>query len=97
MKQTKVYPHELAARGFVPANWKEMTDCQKEKYLFVELYISQTVKHSDSGWSGVEYIVYTNGEEYIFFLDENYHKTRGICVTANSKKAITTAVFDNIG
>lgn len=96
MKQNKIYPNELSARGFVSASWKEMTDCQKEKYLFVELYISQTVKHSDSGWIGAEYVVYTNGEEYVFFLDENYHKSCGVCVTENSKQAIATDVFDNI-
>ena len=96
MKQTKVYPHELEEKGFKELLFREMSECQLLKSIFVEKYLSLTVKHADSGWKGAEYAVYSNGEEYVFFLDTNYDRCRGICVTADSKQAIATDVFDNI-
>ena len=97
MKQTKVYPHDLEEKGFKELSFSEMSKCQLEKSTFVEKYVSLAVKHADSGWKGAEYAVYSNGEEYVFFLDNNYDRCRGICVTADSKVAIATDVFDNIG
>lgn len=99
MKQTKVYPHELEERGLKELSFREMSECQLAKSAFVEKYLSPTVKHANSGWQGVEYAVYSNGEEYVFFLDldGNHDRCRGICVTADSKQAIATDVFDNIG
>lgn len=97
MKQTKVYPHVLKEKGFKELHLREMSECQLAKSVFIERYLSPTVKHANSGWKGVEYAVYSNGEEYVFFLDDNYDRCRGICVTADSKQAIATDVFDNIG
>lgn len=96
MKQTKVYPHILEEKGFKELSLREMSECQLAKSAFVERYVSPTVIRANSGWKGVEYVAYTNGEEYIFFLDDNYDRCRGVCVTADSKVAIATAVFDNI-
>ena len=96
MKQNKIYPHELEEKGFKELPFREMSGCQLTKSVFVESYLSPTVKHANSGWKGVEYAVYSNGEEYVFFLDDNYDRCRGICVTADSKQAIATDVFDNI-
>ena len=96
MKQNKVYPHELEEKGFKELSLNEMSECQLSKSAFVKRYVSPTVKHADSGWKGVEYVVYSNGEEYVFFLDDNYDRCRGVCVTADSKVAIATDVFDNI-
>lgn len=96
MKQNKIYPHELEAKGYVRANWREMNECQLNKSAYVEMFLSPAVANSNSGWYGVNYVVYTNGEEYVFFLDSLDRLSRGICVTANSKTAIATAVFDNI-
>ena len=96
MKQTKVYPHDLKEKGFKELSFREMSECQLAKSAFVERYVSLTVKHADSGWKGVEYAAYSNGEEYVFFLDDNYDRCRGVCVTADSKVAIATDVFDNI-
>ena len=96
MKQTKVYPHDLKEKGFKELHFREMSECQLAKSAFVERYISPTVKYADSGWKGVEYAAYSNGEEYVFFLNDNCDRCRGICVTADSKQAIATAVFDNI-
>ena len=97
MKQNKIYPHELKEKGFNELSFREMSECQLTKSAFVETYLSPTVKYANSGWSGVEYVVYSNGEEYVFFLDNNRDRCRGICVTADSKRAIATDVFDNIG
>lgn len=97
MKQTKIYPHNLEEKGFKELLFREMNECQLAKSVFVEKYLSLTVKHADSGWKGAEYAVYSNGEEYVFLLDDNYDRCRGICVTADSKQAIATDVFDNIG
>ena len=96
MKQTKVYPHVLKEKGFKELSFREMSECQLAKYAFVERYVSLTVIRANSGWKGVEYAVYSNGEEYVFFLDDNCDRCRGVCVTADSKVAIATAVFDNI-
>ena len=96
MKQNKIYPHELEERGLKELLSRERSECQLAKSAFVEKYVSPTVKHADSGWKGVEYAAYSNGEEYVFFLDDNYDRCRGICVTADSKQAIAAAVFDNI-
>lgn len=96
MKQTTHYPHEFEEKGFKELLLNEMSECQLEKSVFVERYLSPAVKNSDSGWYGVEYVSYTNGEEFIFFIDYSNNLSRGICVTANSKTAIATAVFDNI-
>ena len=96
MKQTKVYPHELEEKGFVRANWREMNECKLDKSAFVETFLSPAVANADCGWHGVEYVAYTNGEEYVFFVDFHDRLSRGICVTANSKQAIATDVFDNI-
>ena len=96
MKQNKIYPHKLQEKGFKELSLNEMSECQLSKSAFVERYVSPTVKHADSGWKGAEYAVFTNGEEYVFFLDNNYDRCRGVCVTADSKVAIATAVFDNI-
>nr|DAR47574.1 MAG TPA: hypothetical protein [Caudoviricetes sp.] len=97
MKQNKIYPHDLEERGFKELPFCEMSECQLAKGAFVERYLSPTVKHANSGWGGVEYAVYSNGEEYIFFLDDNHDRCRGVCVTADSKLAIVIDVFDNIG
>lgn len=97
MKQTKIYPHDLEEKGFVRAMWHEINECQLEKSAYVEMFLSPAVANSNCGWYGVRYVAYTNGEEYIFFLDSLDRLSRGICVTANSKTAIATAVFDNIG
>lgn len=96
MKQSKIYTHELEEKGFVRANWREMNKCQLDKSAYVEMFLSPAVINAKCGWYGVEYVVYTNGEEYVFFLDSLDRLSRGICVTANSKTAIATAVFDNI-
>ena len=96
MKQNKVYPHILEEKGFKELHLDEMSECQLAKSAFVERYVSPTVIRANSGWKGVEYVAYTNGEEYIFFLDDNCDRCRGICVTADSKQAIATDVFDNI-
>ena len=96
MKQTKVYPHKLEEKGFKELSFREMSECQLSKSAFVEDYLSPTVKHANSGWKGAEYAAYSNGEEYVFFLDDNCDRCRGVCVTADSKVAIATAVFDNI-
>ena len=97
MKQNKVYPHKLKEMGFKELPIREMSECQLAKSTFVEKYVSPTVKHANSGWAGTEYVVYSNGEEYVFFLDGNHDRCCGICVTADSKQAIATDVFDNIG
>ena len=96
MKQTKVYPHELKEKGFKELSINEMSECQLAKSAFVERYVSLTVIRANSGWKGVEYAAYSNGEEYVFFLDDNYDRCKGVCVTADSKQAIATDVFDNI-
>lgn len=97
MKQTKIYPRNLEERGLKELSICEMSECQLSKSVFVEKYVSLTVKHANSGWCGVEYAVYNNGEEYVFFLDDNHDRCCGVCVTADSKRAIVTDVFDNIG
>ena len=96
MKQNKIYPHKLKEKGFKELSFREMSECQLSKSAFVERYVSPTVKHANSGWKGVEYAAYSNGEEYVFFVDFHDRLSRGICVTANSKQAIATDVFDNI-
>lgn len=97
MKQNKIYPHDLEEKEFNELSFREMSECQLAKSAFVETYLSPAVKHANSGWNGVEYAVYSNGEEYVFFLDNNHDRCRGVCVTADSKQAIATDVFDNIG
>ena len=96
MKQNKVYPHELEEKGFIRANLEEMNKCKLDKSAYVQTFLSPAVAGADCGWYGVEYVPYDNGEEYVFFVDSNYRLSRGICVTADSKQAIATAVFDNI-
>ena len=96
MKQNKVYPHILEEKGFVRSNWREMNKCKLDKSAYVQTFLSPAVINANCGWYGVEYVAYTNGEEYVFFLDNNYDRCRGICVTADSKQAIATDVFDNI-
>ena len=96
MKQTKVYPHELKEKGFIRADWREMNKCKLDKSAYVQTFLSPAVINANCGWYGVEYVAYTNGEEYVFFLDSDKDRCRGVCVTADSKVAIATAVFDNI-
>lgn len=96
MKQNKVYPHELEEKGFIRANREEMNKCQLDKSAYVEMFLSPAVINAKCGWYGVEYVVFTNGEEYVFFLAFDKSLSRGVCVTADSKQAIATAVFDNI-
>lgn len=96
MKQTKVYPYELEEKGFVRANREEMNKCKLDKSAYVQTFLSPAVINANCGWHGVEYVAYSNGEEYVFFLDDNYDRCRGVCVTADSKQAIATDVFDNI-
>ena len=96
MKQTKVYPHDLEKKGFVRADYLEINKHQLNKSAFVEMSLSPAVADADCGWYGVRYVVYTNGEEYVFFVDSHDRLSRGICVTADSRQAIAQAVFDNI-
>lgn len=96
MKQNKVYSHDLEEKGFVRATWHKMNKCQLDKSAYVERFLSPAVVNANCGWYGVEYGVFTNGEEYVFFLTFDRSLSRGICVTGNSKQAIATAVFDNI-
>ena len=96
MKQNTRYAYELEEKGFVRADYRKMNRCLLEKSMFVEKELSAAVLHSDCGWKGVEYVLYDNGEEYVFFLDSLDRLSRGVCVTGNSKQAIATAVFDNI-
>lgn len=96
MKQNKIYPHNLEEMGFVRSNLKEMNKCKLDKSAYVQTFLSPAVINAKCGWYGVEYVAYTNGEEYVFFIDSCARLSRGICVTADSKQAIATAVFDNI-
>lgn len=96
MKQTKIYPHNLEEKGYVRAKWGEMSEGYRNKSDYVDQWLSPAVRHVDCGWYGVRYVAYTNREEYVFFIDSNDRLSRGICITANSKTAIATAVFDNI-
>ena len=96
MKQTKVYPHELEKKGFVRADREEMSKCKLDKSAYVQKFLSPAVINANCGWYGVEYVAYTNGEEYVFFLAFDKSLSRGVCVTGNSNVAIATAVFDNI-
>lgn len=96
MKQTRFYPYELEKRRYERVRPSAMNKYQLDKSAFVERLLSPVVANADCGWYGVEYIPYTNGEEFVFFVDASDHLSRGICVTANSKQAIATAVFDNI-
>ena len=96
MKQNKTYIYELEEKGFVRATWHEMNKCQLDKSAYVEMFLSPAVINANCGWYGVDYVAYTNGEEYVFFLAFDKSLSRGVCVTANSKQAIATAVFDNI-
>lgn len=96
MKQNKIYTYELKEKGYIRATWHEMNKCQLDKSAYVEMFLSPAVSNSNSGWYGCAYVTYTNGEEYVFFLDSLDRLSRGICVTGNSKQAIATAVFDNI-
>lgn len=96
MKQNKIYPHDLEEKGFIRTNWGEMSECCRNKSNYVDQWLFPVVRHADCGWYGVRYVAYTNGEEYVFFIDSNDRLSRGICVTANSKQAIAQAVFDNI-
>ena len=96
MKQNKIYPHELEEKGFVRANWREMNECKLDKSAYVQTFLSPAVTNAKCGWYGVEYVAYTNGEEFVFFVDASDRLSRGICVTADSKQAIAAAVFDNI-
>ena len=96
MKQNKIYPHNLEEKGFVRSSLKEMNKCKLDKSAYVQTFLSPAVINANCGWYGVEYVAYTNGEEYVFFLDFDKDLSRGVCVTANSKVAIATAVFDNI-
>lgn len=97
MKQTTHYPHELKAMGFVAARWREVDQSKIDKNSFIQMFLSPAVANADCGWYGVEYVPYDNGEEYVFFIDSHDRLSRGICVTSDSKQAIATAVFDNIG
>lgn len=96
MKQTRFYPYELERRNYERLRPSEMSKEKLDKSAFVERLLSPAVAHADCGWYGVEYVAYTNGEEFVFFIDVSDHLNRGICVTADSKQAIATAVFDNI-
>lgn len=96
MKQTRFYPYELERRNYERLRPSEMSKEKLDKSAFVERLLSPAVAHADCGWYGVEYVAYTNGEEFVFFIDVSDHLNRGICVTANSKQAIAQAVFDNI-
>lgn len=96
MKQIKRYPYELEEKGFIRADYREMDKHKLGKSAYVERFLSPAVAESDCGWYGVNYIAYTNGEEYVFFIDSNDRLSKGICVTADSKQAIATDVFDNI-
>lgn len=97
MKQNAHYTYELEEKGFVRAKWGEMSKCCRNKSDYVDQWLSPAVRHADCGWYGVRYVAYTNGEEYVFFIDSNDCLSKGICVTADSKQAIATDVFDNIG
>ena len=96
MKQNKIYPHILEEKGFVRSNLKEMNKCKLDKSAYVQTFLSPAVINANCGWYGVEYVAYTNGEEYVFFLAFDKSLSRGVCVTGNSNVAIATAVFDNI-
>ena len=96
MKQNKVYPHILEEKGFVRSNLKEMNKCKLDKSAYVQTFLSPAVINAKCGWYGVEYVAYTNGEEYVCFIDSCARLSGGICVTADSKQAIATDVFDNI-
>ena len=96
MKQNKVYPHILEEKGFIRANREEMNKCKLDKSAYVQTFLSPAVINANCGWYGVEYVAYTNGEEYVFFIDSCARLSGGICVTADSKQAIATDVFDNI-
>ena len=68
MKQTKVYPHELEKKGFVRADREEMSKCKLDKSAYVQTFLSPAVINANCGWYGVEYVAYTNGQEYVFFF-----------------------------
>ena len=97
-----VYEHMVKDRGYVEQHPNEMSDCELQKYNFVENHLCETLQASNCGWRFAQYKVMEtpNGirTEFLVLWAEEIGDSgsRWIDVTGNSLGAIMCAMCDNL-
>lgn len=90
----------LGEKGFVEIPFTDYTDWQNKIRVYVEKYLSPSIKHAKCGWDHCVFYVLENKygtEEYVaLYPDEENQNGRYICVSGNSLGAIAEAVWNSV-
>ena len=96
---------QLEEKGFKEIPWKDWDNLPngkiyKKKDFYVDNYLMQAIRESNSGWENVKYKLFKKDgyiEEYIVLCyDTKTDEGRYINVSGNSLAAIGQVVFNNI-
>lgn len=97
-----MYEFTVKERGYAEVPKDKMTDCEKEKLIFVTDYLSITLWRSRCGWENLQYKVMATPSgirtEFLVLWAEAVGNSgsRWINVTGNSLGAIMCAMCDNL-
>lgn len=100
-----IFKWQLEEKGFKEIPWKDWDNLPngkiyKKKDFYVDNYLMQAIRESNSGWENVKYKLLKKDEyieEYIVLCyDTKTDEGRYINVSGNSLAAIGQVVFNNI-
>ena len=97
-----MYEFEITNRGYVEQHPNEMTDCELQKYNFVENYLCETLQEANCGWKFVQYKVMETPSgmrtEFLVLWAEDVGNSgsRWINVTGDSLGSIMCSMCDNL-
>lgn len=97
-----MYEFEVKKLGYQNAQFREYTQCQRDKWNYVVQYLRPAISKANCGWETVEYTVMrTPSEIEIEFVvlwsgEINHSGSRWINVTGESMGSVMCSVCDNL-
>ena len=97
-----LYEHTVKERGYVEVDWREVSHCETEKALFVNMSLAHTLKAAKCGWENLEYKVMETPSghrtEFLVLWAEEIGNSgsRWVNVTGNSLGSIMCEMCDNL-
>ena len=97
-----MYEFNVKECGYQDIRFKEDTQCQRDKWNYVVLYLLPAVNKANCGWESVEYrvmrtLIGVEAEFVVLWSGEiNHSGSRWINVTGESMGSIMCSVCDNL-
>ena len=97
-----LYENMVKERGYVEVESSNMSTCEFDKYVFVDVYLANALKASKCGWENLQYKVMETPSghrtEFLVLWAEEVGNSgsRWINVTGNSLGAIMCEMCDNL-